>query len=248
MNERDLFIGKINDLIRREMRGEAMVFSAFMTAEDADEASSICRKQHVPHFLYGGYEDSERRILMLSSSYDEEILRLSAPIRLLEIKAYQPNSISNRDILGALMSMGIRRECLGDIIARDGVLLFFALESISDFLIDNVKSIKNQSVTLCEAGESTSIPPPHFEKIRTTIASLRLDVVTAALCGLSREKAAVMIESGNVSLNHKEIEKKTKEISEDDRIVIRGYGKWIIDGCDQLTKKGRTVLECRKYI
>ena len=247
MNERNLFAGRIEDMIRREMSGETMVFSGFLTPEECVEASAICRNLGAPHLLYGGHENCERKILAISS-YEEEMLRLCFPIVLLRVTGGDLSGLTNRDVLGALMGSGIRREVLGDIIVRDGQVLFFAADHIKDFLIQNITSVGRQNVKLSEAPPMYEIPEPHFEYLRITVASLRADAVVGGLAKTSREQANRLIEGKLVYVNHVLLEKKTKEVHAGDCIVIRGSGKWIIDECDDLTRKGRSVLVCRKYI
>ncbi len=247
MQEKNYFSAKIEDLIRREAGGEGMVFSAFLTAEEGAAAVSICRKAGAPFFLFGGYPESERKMLAISS-LDEETLKSCFPMVMLRLSAGDLSSLSNRDVLGALMATGIRRELLGDIIVRDGVAVFFAVEHIKEFLIQNVESVGRQNVKLFEAPLNFEVPKPHFKELRLTVASMRADAVVGVLCNCSREQANRLIEGKAVSVNHGLIEKKTKEIRAGDCVVVRGSGKWIIDQCGDLTKKGRAVLLCRKYI
>jgi len=166
----------------------------------------------------------------------------------LRVHAGDFSTIGNRDVLGALMGSGIRRDVLGDIIVRDGQVLFFANDAIKEYLIQNIDSIGRQNVKLSEAPPSYEIPKPHFEQLRITVASLRADAVVGGLVKVSREQANRLIDGKLVSINHILLMKKTKEVRAGDRVIIRGYGKWIIDACDDLTRKGRAILVCRKYI
>lgn len=247
MNERNYFTGKIEDLIRREAGGETMVFSGFLTPEECVDAAAICRREGAPFLLFGGYDGGERKMLAVSSM-DEETLKMCFPVAMLQINGGDVSALSNRDVLGALMATGIRRDVLGDIIVRDGQALFFASEHIKDFLIQNVTSIGRQNVKLTEAPPDFQVPEPHFEHLRITVASLRADAVVGGLARVSREQANRLIDGKLVYLNHSLLEKKTKEVRAGDGVVIRGSGKWIIDDCSDLTKKGRAVLVCRKYI
>ena len=247
MNERSVFAARIEDMIRREASGETMVFSSFLTPEECAEAVSICRHFGAPFLLYGGHEESERKMLAVSS-LDEETLRLCFPVVLLRINGGDLSSLTHRDVLGALMGVGIRRDVLGDIIARDGQVLFFATEQIKDYLIQNITSVGGQNVKLTEVPETYEIPAPHFEQLRMTVASLRADAVVGGLAKTSREQANRLIDGKLVYLNHVLLEKKIKEVRAGDCVVIRGTGKWIIDSCDELTRKGRAIIVCRKYI
>lgn len=241
------FEGKILDLIRREKRGESMVFSAFLTAEESVTAGRICQKEGVSYMLFGGYDDAERKQLAISTM-DCEMLKMWFPIVLLKLCGKEVSTLTNRDVLGAFMATGIRRDVLGDIIVRDGQALVFVSEHIKDFLVQNVTSVGRQNVQLMEAPQPYEIPELRFEYQRLTVASLRLDAVVGGLVHLSREQASRLIDEKMVFINHEPIDKKTKEIHAGDCLVVRGSGKWIIDECGDLTKKGRAILQCRKYI
>lgn len=247
MSERDFFKAKINDLITRFEDGEEIVFSSFLTVEEALMANNLCSKYHIPHIFLGGYAECERKILAISS-LDETKIKERCPIVLLKIECAELSSISNRDVLGALMGSGIRREMLGDIIIRQGVAAFFALNQISEFLIQNISTIGRFKVKLAVADEQFEIPPPVYEYQRVTAASLRLDAIVSSVSHISRDRASELIENRMVQINHMPSEKKTKEIHAGDCLVVRGVGKWIIDECGELSKKGRVVLRCRKYI
>ena len=223
-----------------------MVFSSFLTAEESAEAAAICKKAGAPFMLYGGYSESERKMLAISS-LDEETLKSCFPFVLLQISGGDLSTLSNRDVLGAVMATGIRRELLGDIIVRDETALFFAVAHIKDFLVQNVTSVGRMAVELAEAPLTFEIPKPHFDELRLMVASLRAYAVIGGLCRCSREQASRLIDGKFVFINHVLLDKKTKEIHAGDCVVVRGSGKWIVDQCGDLTKKGRAVLLCRKY-
>jgi len=246
MNEQRFFEAKIEDLIQREAGGEGMVFSSFLTPEEAVLAEQICKRAGAPYMFYGGYGHSERKILALSE-LDSQTLQACFPIVLLRIDGFDLSAITHRDVLGALMGAGIRRDLIGDIIVRDGVAVFFAAEHIQKFLIQNVTSIGRYNVKIQQAELDFVIPEPRFENLRITVASMRADAVVGGLCHCSREQANHFIDGKLVMVNHVLLEKKTKEIHAGDCIVVRGSGKWIVDQCGDLTKKGRAVLRCRKY-
>ncbi len=247
LSEQEFFEGKIEDLIQRERRGEPMAFSSFLTAEEATLAVKICKKAGASFLLNGGYPNAERKMLAVSAM-EPETLALCYPIALLMVRGGDISALSNRDVLGALMATGIRRDILGDVVVREGQALVFVTEHMKEFLIQNVTSIGRQNIQLIEAPQPYSIPEPRFEHLRLTVASLRLDAVVGGLVHLSREQASRMIEEKTVSINHETVSKKIKEIHAGDCLAIRGFGKWLIDECGEQTKKGRAILLCRKYI
>lgn len=247
MENRSYFEAKVSEWIRREQNGEPFVFSSFLTMEEAAIAERICKKEGAPFDLIGGCDENERKVLVISSWSREELMPC-LPFLLLCVTGRDLKTLSHRDVLGALMSLGIRRDLIGDIVARDGVVAFFAMDHIADYLIQNLTSIGRLSVELSVADEFFELPQPRFEELRLTVASLRADAVVAAFCKCSRDQAVRLIEEGAVFINHSIIEKKTKEVCAGDCVNVRRFGKWIVDQCGDMTKKGRTVLLCRKYI
>ena len=87
-----------------------------------------------------------------------------------------------------------------------------------------------------------------FGEIYQTVASPRLDGVVRALLSISRDAAAALVEGGSVELNYFTEERVDAKISNGDILSVRGYGKFVVDSADTLTKKGRYRLAARKYI
>lgn len=100
--------------------------------------------------IYGGYEEAER-VLIRFGNKDELGYEEQFPIDILEITPLAEkfaDDLTHRDFLGALMSLGIERELLGDIIVRGKKAYLFCLESISDYIIENLMSVKHTSVSV----------------------------------------------------------------------------------------------------
>ena len=87
-----------------------------------------------------------------------------------------------------------------------------------------------------------------MKTIRDTVAAPRLDAVAAAGFSLSRSKAAALIASGKVSLNHRECLKADRQVAQGDVITCRGLGKCVVKEVPGQSKKGRTMLVLERYI
>ena len=77
---------------------------------------------------------------------------------------------------------------------------------------------------------------------RDTVASLRLDSIVSSAFALSRAKAAEAIRRGIVSVNSVEALKVDQEISEGDRIVVRGKGKAVLAEAGGRSRKDRVIV------
>lgn len=161
--------------------------------------------------------------------------------------------LGHRDWLGALMALGIKRSVIGDIVrGRDGGREDF-------FVFSEKKSADYLTSELARAGrDAVSCIPAHmgrdfealreYEDISFTAASPRADSIVRSLCGVSREKAAYIIESGMVEQNYFPLTEPDRRIAEGDIISVRGYGKFLIDRARDETRKGRIRILARKYI
>ena len=198
--------------------------------------------------LWGGFEDAERKMAAFYPDW-QEISEIEWPIAFVKICLTDKKTRSHRDFLGSLLGLGIKRELLGDIIISDSTAFVATTPEIARYICDNLVSVSHSHVQ-CEIAEITEddIPEKQFEARRTTLASLRIDCVTAYLTGKSRAVAAQFITSGKVQINYKEITNVSQNVSAGDIISIRGAGKFVFDGEDGTSKKGRLIAMFRKYI
>ena len=82
----------------------------------------------------------------------------------------------------------------------------------------------------------------------TGIQPGEVDAVAAAGFSLSRGKAAGLIASGKVALNHRECLKADRQVSEGDVLTCRGLGKCVVREVPGHSKKGRTMLVIDRYL
>ncbi len=145
------------------------------------------------------------------------------------------------------MAQGISRASVGDILIENGRAVVFVREELVSFLLDNIFKIGKVGVSLSLGLEGELPQGNSFEEKTVIVASERLDCVVAALCGLSREKSSAAIKGGLVRLNYRECMSVSQQVTEGSTISVRGKGKYIVDTACTRTKKGRLVLNVRKY-
>ncbi len=243
--EEKMLIRKINDMLNQSRKTYSVQYSHFLTPAEQTLLSGIDEFFGYIGFT-GGYEDAERRLCRICT--EEYANDDGEPIVLLALTASDSNAeISHRDILGALMALGIKRETVGDIIAAGAKAQFFCHSCMADFIEMNLKKIGRYHISLkrCETAEVTEP-----ERIRSTInvSSMRLDSVCAECFGLSRTKAAESIRKGTVSVNWLVCDSISKEIHSGDKISMRGKGKVQIADISGISKKGRLFVEVLKYV
>lgn len=184
----------------------------------------------------GGNTNAERKVLVLGDSTDTGF----CIIRLQGIDS----TISHRDILGTLISLGIDREKIGDIVFNNEIIEFALLNEAIDIVLFSLDRIKNVSVKV-ELKDTNILQNSSIidKSYKGTVASMRLDCIIAELIKTARTKAQTLIKQGKVKVNHVEERKINLLIDEDDVISVSGIGRFVIKSKGNLTKKNRTIIE-----
>ena len=243
-----LQLKRLIDLSRQADKRNMPMFSDFLTLAEAEELRYNTHLLSTASCLYGGYEDAERQMAVFvpdAFSMDE----ITYPIRILRFtpkSAKFAEALTHRDVLGSLMGLGIERQLLGDILVEDQVFHVIAEDRIADFLLQEFKRARHTDLT---GGEESAPLSLHrkTEQGQCIIAANRLDAFVAALTGKSRAHAQELIQSGAVSLNGIEEQRRDRVLAEKTVISIRGTGKFRFLSISGVTKKSRIVVNYEKY-
>lgn len=205
--------------------------------------------------LYGGYEDAERKILLIyPEKYNEEMLKknYSKIIKIIRIvlDEEEKGKYSHRNYLGGIVKLGLKREKVGDILVSDDGADIIVKEEFSEILKEQLATLtrfKNSQINIEEI-DKIKKKEIKLEKIKIIVPSLRLDNIVSDLAKTSRNKAATIINQERVFVNGQNETKLSKQIKMGDIITIRGKGRFIVKGADGTTRSGRTVLIIEKYV
>lgn len=196
----------------------------------------------------GGYEGAERkkaafvhRDFMGTENFDITAVRFDWDNRYHEL--------SHRDVLGSITGSGIKRDVIGDILMRRDHAIVVTSPTIASYLLTSVTTIGAAQVSASEM-DIAEIPPREqkMKEIRTTVASMRLDVIAAAGFGTSRSKMANEIDVDKVKVNWKDVKSSSQAVKEGDIISLRGRGRVEVAEVKGTTKKGRINLVLRRFI
>lgn len=193
------------------------------------------------HTLFGGRPESERQMIQFGSremlGYEEAF-----PIACVEVAPSAPKyaeELTHRDFLGGILSLGIERATLGDIMVDGKKGYVFCTSFIAPFLVDTLVQVKHTSVK-CRIG---SIPErlteQEWERIHIQAASERIDGVLAKVCKLSRGDSLELFRRKKIFLNGGEWENNSYLLKPGDVISVRGFGRFTFIGCEGFSKKGK---------
>ena len=232
----ELFYSKLDDAADLCYTRQKPYFFPFLSERRQALAEKYLRSICFENFsFFGGYDYSERK--MLAMCYDDT--KPDFPVSALEFHYRSCDKLTHRDFLGVLMSLGIERETVGDILVEDGRTIVFVKSELKDYIVSQISKIGNVGVKICDADLSKLPKGRGTEELSLVVSSLRLDSIIAGVTGLSREKTKSLILTGNVSLNYIQTMNISQPTFVGDVLIIRGKGKYILNAVMGETKKGR---------
>jgi len=248
IKEDELLIATIEDKLRQSADQNIVTNTGFL---DGRQCALVLQQFKGARFtLWGGFEDAERRVMVVLPDYVEAINDEYDPLALIRVtapKATRP--LDHRDYLGSLLALQISRDVIGDIIVSEHGADIVVLKSISEFILTNYTQAGHTSLS-CELLPIDQIDTgtPTIKEKKDTVASLRLDNVVAAIFNFSRTKAQDAVKSGLVYLNNQQCLKPDASVALGDKIVLRGRGKAILKEIGGNTKKNRIYITIDQYV
>ena len=236
MDEETLLRRKILDTANKSYNQNIYTYTGFLGLSELAIYNSMKKElQFAYPSTFGGSESSER-----------QIIRFGSP----EISPLTPKfaqELEHRDYLGAIMNLGIERSLIGDILIKEKDAYVYCMNHIAEFITDNLTTVKHNHVRATVCDEIPDIIRPVLTEFEVIAASARIDAVVASITKLSRSSALEFFSAKKVFLNGMNIENNSAQLKPGDILVIRGFGKFIFDGCGNETRKGRVYVHMRRY-
>ncbi|MBO5852575.1 MAG: hypothetical protein J6Q74_02060 [Clostridia bacterium] len=245
--EQSLIASRIDDACKICNNSSFPKFVGFLRAEETAIAESVAQKLCCRHLFYGGYSNAERVFFGVFPDWCEEPSQIF-PITAFTFTFRPVDKLTHREVLGSLMSLGIKRETVGDILIEEGRAVVFVTSEVAPFIKSQLTKISRVGVDISEGYVGNLPGQSGFLDLSHTVASARLDCVVAALAGVSRKTATEYIEQKLVTLGSVCCEKTTLMVQNGDKISIRSKGKFLIEKIDEKTRKGRLIIKAKKYI
>jgi RNA-binding protein YlmH len=229
------------------------VFSDFLNLYEQNVYLSL--KKELPaikYFTYGGFDDAERKILCFCGDDTiDDIADIEFPISCLKVTPVNKKfstPLGHRDFLGTILSLGLDRSRVGDILVKDNEGYVFVHNQISSYLTEQLIQIKHTNVSTSLIEHNNFDYKPALKEITGTVSSVRLDSILAVAFNSSRSSLAGLIEGGKVFVGGRLILSSSYTLKENDIVSVRGLGRFIFCGTSYQTKKGRYSIKVLLYI
>src|SRR5690606_8803742 len=132
------------------------------------------------------------------------------------------DTLGHRDVLGAILALGIKREKVGDIIVTSRGAQAILASEVTDFVRDHLLRVGRAPVRVEVIDpERLEVEPGRVKEIRATVASLRLDAVARAGFGTARTKRVREIKAERVKVNWQAVRDPARPVEVGDVLSIR---------------------------
>lgn len=249
MNEQELCKKRLLDLSRQADRKGIVVFSDFLNLNELNIYHTNKNTFYCKTTEFGGYDSAERQ--MIAFIPDALMFEWDYPIRCIHIAPKYPKfaeKLTHRDVLGALMHLGIERACLGDILCLEDDYYVFCNETIFPFIMSELQKIRNTMVELSEKPDYHHLQANiELEEQYDMIASNRIDCIIAKAFHLSRSEAADYLAAERVFINGKCITNCNQACPQGAIVSVRGKSRFIFENCNTISKKGKLRVKFSFY-
>ncbi len=252
MNDEEIFLKKrFAELADKSYKCNQYFFTDFLSLEDAALLRRTMEEERFYDLSMFGGADGCMREMARFGNVDSIGYELSYPILTIQVKPLLQkfaDALTHRDFLGALMNLGIKREKIGDIIIRNNEGYIFVVDTIADYVVENLTKIKHTNVSAAII-DSIDVDVAYEKKSsEILVPSLRIDAIIAKKCNLSRSKVLDIMREKKVFLGGRVMENSSYMVKEGDVITVRGYGKMIFVKISGETKKGKIYVTIEEYV
>lgn len=239
---------KLVDFAEQALKNRKYKLSGFLTPFEQEMANTIANSLGDLHVEFdGGFIGAERQ----RAAFCHTDFAGTPAFEIAVIKAEWNGEfarLSHRDVLGSILSLGVNREIVGDIIATREFAKILVDKKLADYFVANLKRIGDCGVET-SLDELSSIEPKEerVKEISATVASLRADSIAAAGFGMSRSKMAAEIDAEKIKLNWQTLKNTAQSVKQGDILSMRGRGRLEVAEIRGQTKKGRIGVLLKRF-
>ncbi len=244
----EVFVNKVLEYKEQALYKQKQIVTPFLSPyHQYIIRSCIPNSEDLQVLEDGGFVSCESKRMIIAPSF-YQIEQQDFSIEVVKISyAKQFETLKHSDILGGLMSLGIKRDRFGDIIESEGDFYVAVDTKVYSYLTLHLTKIKRSKVVLQRTEDKISAVQ-QFKMQTHIVTSLRLDKVVSSFYKISRAKAVNYIQAGFVKVNHKVVVEIHYLCNNRDILSLKKYGRIrFVDTCRR-TKSNNYVVEGHRYL
>lgn len=246
-----IFASSIIDKINKIEYSSYITFTHFLDFNEKNIAVIILNKFNINYYIFSPLEDTSRFVIFFTSDRIDDInVVFDKYISCIKICAIKKCELTHKDCMGAIYSLGLKREQIGDIFLCNNICYLFTFKSNENYILNNLTSISKYQVNLerlSVINDDIKSIKINFKNYEVIVPSLRADVILSEVFNITREQSKKKISSGDLFINSKEMFYVSYIVKTGDIISLRKFGKLKIGNVLRNTKSGKIVIAIQKY-
>lgn len=198
---------------------------------------------------YGGGNDERERVRAIIAPSMFEVTAEDFEITVYEMK-YPDKfvTLSHRNVLGALMNVGVDRSKIGDVVVGDKIQ-FSICTPYKDLFKEEMEKVKRAPVNLIEISHDEFSSSKEAGQTKEVLSSsMRLDALLSKIIGEARAKSKERIDKGKLKVNHTLIEDPSFLLEVGDVVSVRHFGRFKVLDILGETKKGKHKIQVELFV
>ncbi len=229
-------LNKVRKLKEKSSTSEVHHLSNFLNIREQELYNSVFKND--PFFqLDGGYDEAEYKRAIYSTNYDFDF-----KIQILHATFDTTREITHRHVLGTIMSTGITRESVGDIVLNDNNIYVFVRETIANHLINDITSINKVNITFKKVKGIKIQNKDEICEKKIFVDSLRVDILLSKIYNINRSLTKELVKKEFVKVNQVLVNKPTKKVEVSSIVSVRKYGRFKIISESGTSKSGKKIV------
>ncbi len=207
--EDKICLSQVLDKIEYTKIREKIEYTDFLDMYQISLIENFLRKIKFQNYqLFGGYDESERKILIVyPEKYNDKMIakNYSKFLKIVRIKLPEEEygKYFHRNYLGGIVKLGLKREKVGDILVSEDGADILVVKDFAEVLKKELPSLtrfENSKISIEELSDIRK-KEIKIEEINIIVPSLRLDNIVSDLAKTSRSKAVQIINQERVFIN-----------------------------------------------
>ncbi len=231
-----------------EMYGGDTISTPFLDPRQLELAEAVLQNRAgLSYTVFGGYPEAERNALYIFPAQQQAALPEINAVRV--AWSGSEDDLTHRDLLGAVLALGLRRDQVGDIVMlEEGGAVIMVGGDRAEYICANLQQAGHLAVS-CSPVKPDQLPMARDDgrEIKGTVASLRADAVLSLGFGISRARVVLLVKGGVVRVNWRPINSPSVQLKEGDQVSLKGRGRLLVSSVEGETRKGRIRLKLKKY-
>lgn len=247
-----ILVSSVLDKAMKFEKTDSLLFTNFLNLNETKIIKRILDYLKIKYFEFYSNENIEKRNIFFIPEYllykKDEIIKEN--ISCIKIVPKIEGKLMHKDYMGAIYSLGIKREFIGDIVAKEDCAYFFCMKSVEEYFSLNLTSVGNQEVSIeildIFSDEVKNLDFKFISK-EYIVPSLRVDAILSEVYNLSRSEVKDKIIKEDLYINDKVIVYPNTIISKGDIISFKKCGKIKFIEEIRKTKNSNVVIRVFKY-